>query len=68
MESDDDTEDFPEATAAERLRLSQAQVQPTDELTRNIFIARLAADEGIDLATAIDKYKQDLPIPSQAWA
>ncbi len=67
MESDDDIEDFPKATKAERLRLSQEQVQSTDELTRNIFIARLSADEGIPLATAIEKYKQDLPIPSQAW-
>jgi|GEM_PF-1774541 len=68
MESDvEDEEDFPEATAAERLRLSQEQIHLTDELTRNIFIARLATDEQITLNTAIEKYKQELPIPSQAW-
>ena len=68
MEDDDeDTEDFPEAAAAELFRLAQAQVRTTDDLAKNIFIARLAANERVNLATAIKKYKKEVPVLDNAW-
>lgn len=67
MEDEEDNTDFPEAAAAELLRLAQAEARPTDELAKNIFIARLAADEGVNLATAIKRYKKEGPVLDDAW-
>lgn len=67
MEDEDESEDYLQATVAERLRLGQVQVDETDELAKNIFIARLVADNSIDLTTAIETYKQELPLFDRTW-
>jgi len=49
MDDEDETEDYTQAVIAERLRLGPVQVQETDELTRNMYIACLVTDFHIDL-------------------
>ena len=63
MEDEDETK----AVIAERLRFGQVQVQQTDELTRNMYLARLVADFDIDLTLAIETYKQQLPLLDHTW-
>ncbi len=67
MEDEDESEDYTQAAVAERLRLGQVQVQETDELAKNMFIARLVADNRVDLSTAIETYKQQLPVFDRTW-
>jgi hypothetical protein len=67
MADEDETEDYTQAATAERLRLGQVQVQETDELAKNMFIARLVADNGLDLTAAIETYKQQLPLFDRTW-
>lgn len=67
MEDEDEGEDYTQATTAERLRLAQVQINQTDELAKNIFIARLVTDNNIDLNTAIETYKQQLPLLDRTW-
>lgn len=67
MEDEDETEDYTQAVIAERLRLGRVQVQETDELAKNLFIARLVADNAIDLPAAIETYKQQLPLFDRTW-
>ena len=67
MEDEDETENYTQATAAERLRFGQVQVDQTDELAKNIFIARLVADNSIDLPAAIETYKKELPLFDRTW-
>jgi hypothetical protein len=67
IEDEDETEDYTQATTAERLRLAQVQINQTDEIAKNIFIARLVTDNNIDLNTAIETYKQQLPLLDRTW-
>ena len=67
MQDEDETENYTQATAAERLRFGQVQVDETDELAKNIFIARLVADNSIDLPAAIETYKKELPLFDRTW-
>lgn len=67
LQDEDETEDYTQAVIAERLRLGQVQVQETDELAKNMFIARLAAQNGLDLIGAIETYKQELPVFDRTW-
>lgn len=66
-EDEDEIEDYTKAATAERLRLGQVQVAETDDLTKNIYIARLAADRHLNLTTAIETYKQELPLFDRTW-
>ena len=67
MEDKDELEDFPEAASAEKERLNATLVDETHILTRNIAIARLAANEALSLEHALTKYTKDLPILSPEW-
>jgi hypothetical protein len=67
MDDEDETEDYTQAVIAERLRLGPVQVQETDELTRNMYIACLVTDFHIDPTLAIETYKQQLPLLDHTW-
>lgn len=68
LEDEDETEDYTDAARAERERIGQTLIDETDLLTRNIAIARVAANENISLEDATTKYKIELPITTQEWS
>ena len=68
MNNDSDETDFHEAVQAERDRLwPKHDIRETEHLARNLFIARVASDRNISLASALKTIKeQTLPF-NESW-
>jgi len=63
MNDDNDETDFPEAVDAERVRLwPKGDIRETEQLARNLFVARVASDRNISLASALKIIKAETPI------
>jgi hypothetical protein len=60
MNNDDFEKDFPEAAEAERDRLwPKDEVRETEHFARNLFVARVASDRNISLASALKQIKAE---------
>ncbi len=68
MNNDDDETDFPEAAEAERERLwPKDEVRETEHFARNLFVARVASDRKISLASALKKIKTENLTLNESW-
>ena len=68
MNNVDDEADFPEATKAEREWLwPKEEVRETEHLARNLFVARVASDRKINLASALKKIKAENLTFNESW-
>jgi len=68
MNDDNHETDFPEAVDAERARLwPKGDIRETEQLARNLFVARVASDRNISLASALKIIKAETLSFNESW-
>lgn len=68
MNDDNDETDFSEAVDAERVRLwPKGDIRETEQLARNLFVARVASDRNISLASALKIIKAETLSFNESW-
>jgi hypothetical protein len=68
MHNDNDETDFLEALDAERARLwPKDDIRETDYLARNLYLARVASDRNISLASALKTIKAETLPLNESW-